>query len=248
MFRKYSSNQLCRLIKSPAIPVGEFKGQVVEVQMQLTAAGKQRRRSRPGKLLTMLVSALVVVLVSGFVWWPRTPVDLGHAGKTARAEWAQAWQAGEVVALVRHTERCDRSDNACLGPTDGITRMGTAAAAKVGQGFVTLGMQHAQVLSSPLTRTTQTAHFMFGQDADTQDWLATCGPTLRDEVVAHKVAQRNLVLVTHSGCISDFEKQTGFPHAASAEYGSTLFVRINEKNQLKVLGVMNSNTWPQPTE
>ncbi|QTD36086.1 histidine phosphatase family protein [Pseudomonas fluorescens] len=216
--------------------------------MQLTAAGKQRRRSRPGKLLTMLGSALVVVLVSGFVWWPRTPVDLGHAGKTARAEWAQAWQAGEVVALVRHTERCDRSDNACLGPADGITRVGTAAAAKVGQGFVTLGMQHAQVLSSPLTRTTQTAHFMFGQDADTQDWLATCGPTLRDEVVAHKIAQRNLVLVTHSGCISDFEKQTGFPHAASAEYGSTLFVRINEKKQLKVLGVMNSDAWVQPTK
>ncbi|MCU0070527.1 histidine phosphatase family protein [Pseudomonas koreensis] len=212
--------------------------------MQLAATYKQRRARRPRTLLTITGSVLAAALVSGFVWWPKSPLDLAHADKAITAEWTKAWQAGEVVALVRHTERCDRSDNLCLGPADGITRVGSTAAAAVGKGFEHLGMQQAQVLSSPLTRTAQTAHFMFGQDASTQDWLATCGPTLRDDVVAHKVAQHNLVLVTHSGCISDFEKQTGFPHAAGAEYGSTLFVRINEKGQLKVLGVMNADAWP----
>ncbi|WP_246226478.1 histidine phosphatase family protein [Pseudomonas atagonensis] len=185
----------------------------------------------------------VAILVSGFVFWPRSPTDLDHANSRITAQWMQAWQAGEVVALVRHTERCDRSANSCLGPADGITQVGSVAAQALGQGFRQLGMQQAQVLSSPLTRTAQTAHYMFGQDASAQDWLATCGPVLRDEVIAHKADKQNLVLVTHSSCISDFEKQTGFPHAIAAEYGSVLLVRIDSHKQLNVLGIINVPFW-----
>lgn len=194
----------------------------------------------------MIVLACILmtgILVSGFVFWPRTPMDLGHASSSVTAEWHKAWQAGEVVALVRHTERCDRSSNTCLGPADGITQVGSIAATSVGEGFIKLGMQQAQVFSSPLTRTAQTAHYMFGEDASTQDWLEICGPTMRNDVVAHKNARHNLVLVTHSGCISDFEKQTGFPHAATAEYGSALLVRIDANGQLKVLGIMSPEAW-----
>ncbi|BBP70896.1 histidine phosphatase family protein [Pseudomonas sp. Seg1] len=194
-------------------------------------------------LLALVCVVFVAILVSGFVFWPRSPNDLDHASRRVTAEWMQAWQAGEVVALVRHTERCDRSGNTCLGPADGITQVGSVAATAVGQGFQQLGMQQAQVLSSPLTRTAQTAQYMFGQDASTQDWLATCGPVLRDEVIAHKTAGQNLVLVTHSGCISDFEKQTGFPHAIAAEYGSVLLVRIDSHKQLNVLGIINVPFW-----
>ncbi|MDI2142410.1 MULTISPECIES: histidine phosphatase family protein [unclassified Pseudomonas] len=213
--------------------------------MQLTATFKQRRTLRLGKLLTGIGVVVAIGLVSGFVWVTRSPVDLGHAGKAARADWTQAWQAGEVVALVRHAERCDRSVNLCLGPADGITQAGNDSAALVGKGFVGLGMKQAQVFTSPLTRTVQTARAMFGQDATPQTWLESCGSSLRNDVVAHKVAKRNLVLVTHSGCISDFEKQTGFPHAVAAEYGSTLFARIDDKGQLKVLGIMNADAWSQ---
>ncbi|WP_339547030.1 hypothetical protein [Pseudomonas sp. RA_35y_Pfl2_P32] len=39
-----------------------------------------------------------------------------------------------------------------------------------------------------------------------------CGDTMGAEVLAHKTAQRNLVLVTHSA-ISDFEAQNGFKNA-----------------------------------
>ncbi|PCR94649.1 histidine phosphatase family protein [Pseudomonas allokribbensis] len=213
--------------------------------MQLTATYKQRRTLRLGRLLTIIGSLLVIALVSGFVWMTRSPIDLGQAGHAAKADLTKAWQAGEVVALVRHAERCDRSDNLCLGPADGITKAGNDSAALVGKGFVALGMQQAQVFTSPLTRTVQTARAMFGQDATAQIWLESCGSSLRNDVVAHKVAQRNLVLVTHSGCISDFEKQTGFPHAIAADYGSTLFVRIDDKGQLKVLGIMNADAWSQ---
>ncbi|MBL0796499.1 MULTISPECIES: histidine phosphatase family protein [Pseudomonas] len=213
--------------------------------MLLTAVYKQRRLVRLGKLLTVVGAGVAIALVSGFVWVTRSPIDLGHAGKASRADWTRAWQAGEVVALVRHAERCDRSDHLCLGPEDGITQVGNDSAVRVGKGFKSLGMQQAQVFTSPLTRTVQTARAMFGQDATAQPWLESCGSSLRNEVVAHKVAQRNLVLVTHSGCISDFEKQTGFPHAIAADYGSTLFVRIDAKGQLEVLGILNAEAWSQ---
>ncbi|WP_454563718.1 lipopolysaccharide core heptose(II)-phosphate phosphatase PmrG [Pseudomonas sp. AIG] len=210
---------------------------------QLKHLFRYRRTPRFRLWIALVCVVLVAILVSGFVWWPRSPTDLDHAGHSTTAEWIKAWRAGEVVALVRHTERCDRSSNTCLGPADGITEVGSSAAQAVGQGFVRLGMQRAEVLSSPLTRTAQTAHYMFGHDALAEDWLATCGPTLRDEIVARKVAQQNLVLVTHSGCISDFEKQTGFPHAIAAEYGSTLLVRIDNRKQLTVLGIINTPFW-----
>ncbi|WP_371924579.1 histidine phosphatase family protein [Pseudomonas sp. PB103] len=210
---------------------------------QSETPSKLPRTPRLRLLIALACVVFLAILVSGFVWWPRSPADLDHADRATTAEWVKAWQAGEIVALVRHTERCDRSSNTCLGPADGITEAGNLAAAAVGQGFVRLGMQQTHVLSSPLTRTAQTAHSMFGHDASTEDWLATCGPTLRDEIVANKTPQHNLILVTHSGCISDFEKQSGFPHAIAAEYGSVLLVRINHQQKLSVLGILNTPFW-----
>ncbi|MHC8294176.1 lipopolysaccharide core heptose(II)-phosphate phosphatase PmrG [Pseudomonas sp. LB3P58] len=195
------------------------------------------------RLTLSAVALIAVALVTGFVLWPRSPVNLGTTGSDATTRLINQWQAGEIIVLVRHTERCDRSANPCLGPADGITRVGSDAAVAVGQGFQRLGMDQTDVLSSPVTRTAQTSHSMFGKDAMTQEWLASCGKTLRNDVVAHKRAQHNLVLVTHSGCISDFEAQTGFKHAASSEYGSSLFVRIDANGQLQVLGILNAGDW-----
>ncbi|MHC8299852.1 lipopolysaccharide core heptose(II)-phosphate phosphatase PmrG [Pseudomonas sp. ZS1P83] len=194
--------------------------------------------------LTGLIVALVIVAgVTGFVLWSRSPPNLSTAGTATKADLLQRWQDGEIVALVRHTERCDRSANPCLGPADGITQAGSVNAAAVGQGFQRLGLAQTDVLSSPVTRTVQTSHYMLGKDAMTQDWLSICGKTLRNDVVAHKVAHRNLVLVTHSGCIHDFEAQTGFRHAPKSEYGSSLFVRVGADGQLKVLGIVKANDW-----
>jgi phosphohistidine phosphatase SixA len=199
--------------------------------------------SRLSKLLATAAALIIAALVTGFVLWPRSPVNLVTAGSEVTGSLVQRWQAGEVVVLVRHAERCDRSSNPCLGPADGITRTGSDAATAVGQGFMRLGMAQTDVLSSPATRTAQTSHYMFGKDAMTQEWLASCGKTLRNDVVAHKQAHRNLVLVTHSGCISDFEGQTGFEHATTSEYGSALFVGIAADGQLQVLGIVNATDW-----
>jgi len=199
--------------------------------------------SRLNKIVGVAGLLIVAVLVTGFMFWHRSPTDLGSAGAKAQAELIKHWQAGEVVVLVRHAERCDRSSNPCLGPADGITQLGSQSAAAVGRGFVGLGMAQADVFASPVTRTEQSAHYMFGKAAATQEWLASCGATLRDDVVAHKIPHRNSILVTHSGCISDFEKQTGFQHAAFTDYSSSLFVSIDSDGNLRVLGVLNDADW-----
>jgi hypothetical protein len=64
-----------------------------------------------------------------------------------------------------------------------------------------------------------------------------------DDVSAHKVAHRNLVLVTHSECIRDFESQMGFKHAPTSEYTSSLFVSIDAAGLPQVVGIMNAQDW-----
>jgi len=153
------------------------------------------------------------------------------------------WKAGDMIVLVRHSERCDRSSNPCLGPQDGITQVGKQTAADVGKSFETLGMTNADVLSSPTTRTTQTAQSMFGTDAVVADWLLSCGPALGREALAHKAASRNLVLVTHSGCIDDIEKKLGFRHPTKSEYTSSVFISVDANGRLTLQGYLNPEGW-----
>ncbi|WP_256243652.1 histidine phosphatase family protein [Pseudomonas sp. MRSN 12121] len=190
----------------------------------------------------LVLLALAGALLAGFMLWPRSPLDLASAADLRASGLVEQWRAGNVVVLVRHVERCDRSPHPCLGPADGITRLGSEAAIHLGVAFRTLGMERTDVLSSPLTRTAQTSAAMFDHPAISQEWLASCGKPLRDDVVAHKSPHHNLLLVTHSGCISDFESQTGFKHAHASEYGSALFVSVMA-GQVKVLGVVNEQNW-----
>jgi len=219
------------------------RGNVVVELVHVQSASKRWVLSRPRTWAIITVGLLLITLICGFVWVQRSPANLRYASASATQEWVKAWQAGEVVALVRHTERCDRSTNTCLGPADGITQAGSIAAAEVGRGFTQLGLEKTRLFSSPLTRTLQTAHYMLGHDAVAAEWLETCGPTMRNEVVAHKTAGHNMILVTHSGCIADFERQTGYPRAVAAEYGSTVLARIDAQGKLEVIGIMNPEGW-----
>ncbi|MVV49880.1 histidine phosphatase family protein [Pseudomonas sp. PB120] len=200
--------------------------------------------SRLTKLAFILVALAIVVVVTGFALWPKSPANLAHSSARETAELMRRWQAGDIVVLVRHAERCDQSSNPCLGPLDGITRVGSDSAVALGQRFTQLGMAQTDVFSSPLTRTAQTSHDMFGHDAVAQDWLASCGSGLRNDVVAHKRAHHNLLLVTHSGCIRDFEAATGFAHAAKSKYVSSLFISVDATGELQVLGIANAEGWP----
>nr|BFD43708.1 histidine phosphatase family protein [Pseudomonas sp. FFPRI_1] len=193
-------------------------------------------------------ATVLTILVSGFVLWPGTPLDLGVGNQMQQSGAYRHWQGGEVIALVRHAERCDRSEKPCLGPEDGITLDGSSTASEVGQAFRSLGMAATDVFSSPATRTRQTSEYMFQQPVQTQDWLANCGDDFEQVIKAHKSLKRNLVLVTHSDCISDLERQLGYEHALASEYTSSLFVTLNGDGSLQILGIVNARNWPRTLE
>lgn len=206
---------------------------------------KTHKKSRPKKRLFGAMAALLILGTSGLVFWPRTPQDLSVNNRMVEARLYEHWRAGDLIVLVRHAERCDRSRNPCLGAIDGITAAGSTSAVALGNALRTLGLENTDVMSSPLTRTRQTAQYMFNQAVITQDWLDNCELHLIRDAQAHKVAHRNLLLVTHSACISEVERQFGFPHALSSEYTSSLFINTSPSIPLNILGIMNERNWPQ---
>ncbi|WP_455926000.1 lipopolysaccharide core heptose(II)-phosphate phosphatase PmrG [Pseudomonas putida] len=199
-----------------------------------------RRRTLAIALAAVAASASL----TGWALHPTGPADLSD-GKTMRHSGLKAaWQAGNVAVLVRHGERCDRSDGACLGDADGITLDGSRVASDVGNDLQAMGMTQAQVLTSPLTRTRQTAMFMFGAAATPQNWLADCRKTILSDVVAHKQPGHNLVLVTHSECINALEKQAGIRGGSGPGYASALFVTVDPiTGASHVLGAVNPSQW-----
>jgi len=52
----------------------------------------------------------------------------------------QSWAKGDVIALVRHGERCDRTTTPCLGLADGITVHGEVVVQELGANFRQLGL------------------------------------------------------------------------------------------------------------
>jgi phosphohistidine phosphatase SixA len=209
----------------------------------------------PGKLLrtgttfTVLLTAAAIIasllLLTGYTYWPRSPIPLANGENMSRAGLYESWKKGEVVVLVRHGERCDRSDNDCLGPMDGITRNGSQVSADVGRSLRQLGLTQTDVLASPSTRTSQTAEFLFGHAVASQDWLFDCEKMSLGQVMAHKASDGNLVLVTHSGCISQIESHQGNPYAETSEYDSAVFISLDKRRRAVIRGVLNPQDWKQ---
>jgi len=187
--------------------------------------------------------AVIALLLAGFLLWPSSPRDLSVGNRLLNSQVLPSWRDGDLIVLVRHEERCDRSSNPCFGPADGLTIKGTQQAAETGKSFKVLGMERADVFSSPTTRTAQTSLFMFGKTELSPGPLAICGDAMGEELLSHKQPGRNLVLITHSGCISDIERALGYPHAKSTEYGSALFVKVLGNGELKAVGIINSGDW-----
>jgi phosphohistidine phosphatase SixA len=203
-----------------------------------------RPRAAYIKAIGLLVVVLVVgALVAGFTELPLSPVTLNDPSQSEAVTFKAQWKAGNIVFLIRHAERCDRSSNPCLGPADGITVAGQEEARRVGAALASLGMGSTDVVTSPLTRTVQTAQALFNASGTEQAWVHECGSHFAKDISASKAAGRNLVLVTHSGCISQFEAQAGFPHASVAEYTSTLVATVGVDGKLNIVGVINAQDW-----
>lgn len=192
-------------------------------------------------ILLAAIATLAVMLTLALQ--PESVVDLSEDNHMDESGLFASWDNGDVVVLVRHAERCDRSGNPCLGDDEGITVAGNEAADDIGDAFKALGLSNADIFSSPLLRTVQTAASMFDISIATQDWLSGCRKDLEQNMLNHKQASRNLLLVTHSGCIESVANALNTSGAEyDSEYTSALFVSVDKTSgRPRLLGYMNAD-------
>ncbi|KPY86009.1 histidine phosphatase family protein [Pseudomonas syringae pv. tagetis] len=202
------------------------------------------------KLHQHIVSISVAVVLAAICAWFYTAfsgvhvADLGVGSNLKISGLREHWRQGDVVVMIRHAERCDRSTNPCLSDTDGITVKGRDAALAVGSGLQKMGMDRARMFASPKTRTQQTAQLLAGHPVVGQDWINDCDGGFMKDVEEHKVSGENLVLVTHSGCIDQFERKVGVTGGErSSDYAQAFFVQMDGAHRPKILGSLTAGQW-----
>lgn len=208
----------------------------------LTARYHARRKTV--RLLTLVLGSLLLIGATAIAVRPVPMTDLAEAHHALKADFYSLWDKGDLVVLMRHVERCDHSSNPCLNQPDGITVKGRGMAEHLGQSMRQLGLGQVDIFNSPLLRTEQTSQYAFSQKTHAQDWLINCRRSMLDDIVKHKVDHRNLVLVTHSECITELQKSLKVNSPWSAEYGSSLIVEVNPvDHSTRVLGYVEAQDW-----
>ncbi|OLF55775.1 histidine phosphatase family protein [Pseudomonas chlororaphis] len=202
-----------------------------------------RRLARYRNTLVIALVALLVLPLTLFLLKPAAVPDLAHGNVPGATALSAGWAKGQMIVLIRHVERCDHSRAACLNAPDGITDRARDVAVGVGARFEHLGLAKADIYHSPLTRAVQTAGYMFSQAGSGEDWLINCRQHLLRDALAHKVAGRNLVLVTHSECMNALEKELKLP-SSTLGYGASLFVSTDTLDgRPKMLGFIEASDW-----
>lgn len=214
-----------------------------------TTLGPSLQPRRLWRTLTRALALAVALLVIAALGWYLSlnrVIDLGKDNQLVSSGALAQWQQGNVIVLIRHAERCDQSTGACLGPADGITLAGTQVAQGVGKGLDKLVLGDAQLLASPLTRTRQTASFMFGRDIPAAGWAGNCDAGFAGSLLSNKVRHRNMVLVTHSGCIDHLLRTLKvLPGERGTDYAEAVLISVNDHQKPRLLGSMKAEQWQQ---
>ena len=223
----------------------------LDVELRLSLFGQTRsidtsRFARYRNTAVVLASALLVSALSLWLLGPATLPDLAHGNIAGARALADGWAKGEMIVLVRHVERCDHSKAACLNDREGITDRARAVAVGLGAQFEQLGLDHTDLYNSPLTRTAQTAGYMFNKVSAGDDWLVNCRHDLLRNALAHKVPGRNLILVTHSECMQAMETALKQP-TSTFGYGASLFVSTAQPQAPRLLGFIEASDWRSVT-
>ncbi len=194
--------------------------------------------------LTAIVISCALIISLSIALTESSLANLVHDDSFNMADLKLRWRKGDMIVLTRHVERCDHSTAPCLDSPDGITARAKGVALELGKQFKSMGLENTDIYSSPLTRAAQTSMFMFQQASAGQEWLFHCKGTMLRDVIQHKQKQRNLILVTHSECIDEFEKSLGLGKSKTLDYGASLFISAGDKNPTPhVLGYINSRDW-----
>lgn len=202
---------------------------------------------------------LIMVLVTSFIlagtlifimFQPKETENLLTNNAKGLYDLEAHWEIGNVVALIRHTERCDRSENVCIDGKDGITVNGAEEAVSVGKGYDNLPNQETIIYNSPVKRTDQTAEFMFGDKSSDQKWLREgCKINLSKDIFEKKKYGKNLILITHSTCIDALKDEQGeklieIDIHEEETYGASFFLTIdNDRERVHVLGYLFAKDW-----
>jgi hypothetical protein len=95
----------------------------------------------------------------------------------------------------------------------------------------------------PLARTAQTSQVVFNRAEPDQDWLYGGREQMLESMMQRKVSGRNLIQVTHSGCIQALQEELGYRGDQPA-YGSALFIAAHPAgNQPLPLGFLEMDDW-----
>jgi hypothetical protein len=223
----------------------------LDVELRLSLFGltrliDRRRFARYQNVVVVLASALLAVPLVLWLLSPAAVPDLAHGNVAGARGLVDGWAKGEVIVLVRHVERCDHSKAACLGDREGITDRARAVAVGLGARFEQLGLDNVDLYNSPRVRTAQTAGYMFSKVSAGDDWLFDCRHDLLRNALAHKVAGRNLILVTHSECMQAMETALQRP-TSTFGYGASLFVSTAEPTAPRLLGFIEAPDWHSVT-
>ncbi|WP_237885434.1 histidine phosphatase family protein [Pseudomonas sp. PGPR40] len=221
------------------------------MELRLSLFGRKRsidlsRLDRYRNTVVVLASALLVIPLTVWLLRPAAVPDLAHGNVAGARALVTGWTKGDMIVLVRHVERCDHSTAACLIGNDGITDRSRSVAVSVGAQFEHLGLDRADIYNSPVMRTAQTAGYMFNKVGVDEDWLAHCRGSMLRDVLAHKVAGRNLILVTHSECMAQLEKDLKLP-TDTLGYGASLFITAEKLQAPRMLGFIEASDWHSVT-
>lgn len=201
-------------------------------------AGWCRRRA------VLLIPAALVIYGGVLLAQPPSVADLSRKSAESVPALLSAWQEGHVIVVLRHLERCDRADSPCLdGQEKGVTERAVAGGRELGKRFDRLGLANADILNSPLARTAQTAQIVFNRAEYDQGWLNGCRKQMLDSMMQRKVSGRNLILVTHSGCMEALQRELGFGDAMP-DYGRALFISAQPASTRPLmLGFLDMDDW-----
>lgn len=208
---------------------------------------KLSARLRRGALAACMAASFATAL-GAFVMHPPEIEDLSEERSKELPSLLDQWEEGDVVVLLRHLERCDKEDYPCLEGTEGITSRSVPVGSLLAEGFGQLGLSKTDVYNSPLTRTAQTEELVFNDLGIDEDWLYKCRETMLEDALERKVPGKNMVLVTHSSCISAFEQSLGYD-TETPEYGTALFfTKSADSKFLKVVGFLDADDWKRALE
>jgi hypothetical protein len=193
-----------------------------------------------------MLGVVASLLVKGPAQTPRL-LD-GDGGRLFEVR--SQWSLGNVAVLVRHAERCDRSEAPCWQGEDGITIRGRDAAIALSAAFKHLPLQHVTVYNSPALRTSQTAVLAFPGLSESPAWLREdCRDDLYHAILRFKEQGRNLILVTHSTCIRKIRDERGEPllhidFRDPRSYGVSVFLAVDQReDRLYPIGYLRAEDW-----